>query len=251
MKWKLHDTRLPTLLGSSDEFEAMLNQINVKVADDNQCRYVWRQIVLQLPDHSQLAPKCADWLFNYAACHPSNKLARASSLYVALNIFLLAYGPNFVNERSEDDVWSILEDISRMVDAYGDQSKQFSRLHKMAHVWGTATVLYTLTCMSTSPYAQVCACIMRTSFEHLNIHFNSSGIESLVLLAQTHAHDFFTLMLNDPGVRIRYFSPCMSYFRNYIDKNGSISFSRAVVHEFVILLFNNDATYTNERLDHQ
>ncbi|CAF4423172.1 unnamed protein product, partial [Rotaria magnacalcarata] len=61
-------------------------------------------------------------------------------LYVALNIYLLAKDRHSFDDPRRLDVFKLLNDIAADFELYGDQSKQFSPLHKMAHVWGTAAV---------------------------------------------------------------------------------------------------------------
>lgn len=182
----------------------------------------------------------ADWLLSFANSCPQNALPRANILYVALNLLLYHYGNTIFTERTDLNVFAILDDIASAFDRYGDQSKQFSPIHKMSHVWGSAAIAYYL--KSDRNAYLVCASMMRVSLELLGICFCSSGIESLYVLAETRAPEFFQMMIIDPGVKLP--APaCSNYFRHLLQNtNHSVRYSTEKVHDFVVELFNLDAT---------
>jgi hypothetical protein len=205
-----------------------------------QCRCIWRQIVLQVALNLNIAIPGAQWLLSYAYRHQSTTLSHANSLYVALNLFLFAYGSTIFRRRLDIDVFKMFDDIGRYFEEYGNQSKQFSPVHKMAHVWGTAAVAFHL---ASDEYKYlVCASMVRVSFESLGICFLSSGIESLYILAHKHAPDFFIIMANDPSIKL--ISPeCMNYFRRKLKNNvNCIRYSTETVNQFVLEAFNIDQT---------
>ncbi len=133
-----------------------------------------------------------------------------------------------------------MDDIGRYFEENGNQSKQFSPVHKMAHVWGTAAVAFYLA--SDEQKYLVCASMIRVSFESLGICFLSSGIESLYILANKHAPDFFTMMAHDPNIKL--ISPyCINYFRRKLENNLTcIRYSTETVNQFVLEVFNVDQT---------
>jgi len=205
-----------------------------------QCRLIWRQIVLQFVLNPSIAIPGAQWLLSYAYRYQCNTLSHANSLYVALNLFLFGYGSTIFHKRLDIDVFKMLDDISRYFEENGNQSKQFSSVHKMAHVWGTAAVAFHLA--SDENKYLVCASMMRVSFESLAICFLSSGIESLYILAHTHAPNFFNMMANDPSIKLN--SPdCINYFRRKLENNLTcIRYSTETVNQFVLEVFNLDQT---------
>ncbi|CAF1459688.1 unnamed protein product [Adineta steineri] len=221
-------------------YDDFLSQLNMDNPSPEKCRYIWRQIVLQFVLQPNIAIPSAHWLLSYAARLPSNSLQHANSLYVALNLFLFGYGSTIFQQQQHlnIDVFKMLDDIGRYFDENGNQSKQFSPIHKMAHVWGTAAVAFHLT--SDIYQYLVCACMMRVSFESLNICFMSSGIESLYILARTHAPEFFTMMSNIPSIKLM--SPeCIKYIRRQVENNQTcIRYSTETVNRFVLDIFNID-----------
>jgi hypothetical protein len=116
---------------TNDDF---LKQLDMNNPSPEQCRCIWRQIVLQLILNPSIAIPGAQWLLSYAYHHQSNTLSHANSLYVALNLFLFGYGSTIFQQRLDIDVFKMLDDIGRYFDENGNQSKQFSPVHKMAHV---------------------------------------------------------------------------------------------------------------------
>lgn len=217
-----------------------LKQLNIDNPSAEQARYLWRQIVLQVVLNPNIAIPCAQWLHSYAYYHSSTTLQHANILYVALNLFLLAYGSKIFQNRLDINVFKILDDIGRYFEENGNQSKQFSPTHKMAHVWGAAAIAYYLA-FDEYKYL-VCACMMRVSFELLGINFRSSGVESLYLLARTHALDFFNMMAIDPGIKLN--SPtCINHFRRKLKNTTNyIRYSTDIVEQFVLEVFNTDQT---------
>ena len=206
----------------------------------DECRYLWRQVVLQSARNPSTSIRSAQWLLSYADRFQTNTLQHANTLYVALNIFLFGYGSTIFQEHPNIDVFKILDDISRYFVENGSQSKQFPPVHKMAHVWGTAAVAFYLG--SDEKKYLVCASIMRVSCESLGVRFLSSGIEFLYKLAYTHAPKFFTMMAHDPSVKL--VSPdCINYFRRQLENNSTcIEYSTETVDRFVCDVFNNDQT---------
>lgn len=217
-------------------------QLQLQNPNAEECRYIWRQIVLQSALNPSVAIVGAEWLLSYAARLQCSTLQHANSLYVALNLFLFGYGPAIFRQRIDINVFKILDDISRYFQENGNQSKQFPPIHKMAHVWGTAAVAFKLAFDEYEYKYLVCASIMRVSFESLNICFLSSGVESLYLLARTHTPTFFNMMTIDPGVKL--ISPqCINYFRRQIENNQTcIPYSTEAVNQFVLDVFNIDQT---------
>jgi hypothetical protein len=206
----------------------------------DECRCIWRKIVLQSAIDPSKAKLGGEWLLWYADRLQPTSLQHANSLYVALNLFLFGYGSAIFRDRLDIDVFKRLDDISRYFIENGNQSKQFSPVHKMAHVWGTAAVAFHL---ASDQYRYlVCASIIRVSVESLDIRFLSSGIESLYILARTHAPDFFNMMAHDPGVKLT--SPqCINYFRRQLENNTTcIQYSIEAVNQFVLGVFNIDQT---------
>lgn len=210
-----------------------------------ECRSIWRQVVLQLARNPMIAIPGAEWLLSYAGQFQRNTLQHANALYVALNLFLFGYGPDIFHRRPDLDVFLLLDTIAHYFEENGHQSKQFSPVHKMAHVWGTAAVAFRLA--SNAYKYLVCASIMRVSFETLGISFLSSGIESLYLLARKHTPEFFTMMTYDPQVKLIY-PDCINYFRRKLNQSDTvIRYSNEIVDQLVREVFNNDAT--DQRID--
>jgi hypothetical protein len=209
-------------------------------ASPEQCRFIWRQVVLQCARNPNIAIPGAQWLLSYAYRLAPNTLLHANSLYVALNLFLFGYGFEIFRERLDINVFKMLDDIARCFEENGNQSKQFSPVHKMAHVWGTAAVAFRLA-FDEHKYL-VCASMIRVSFESLGISFLSSGIESLYILARKHTPEFFTMMAYDPNIKLT--SPtCINYFRQKLEHNvTSIRYSSEIVDQFVSEVFNIDVT---------
>lgn len=179
-------------------------------------------------------------MFSYGWRLPSSNLQRANSLYVAVNLFLFAYGVKTFEEKVDIEVFDTLDYIGHLFEENGNQSKQFSPKHKMAHVWGTAAVAFYL---ASEQYKYlVCASVMRVSFESLGIRFLSSGIESLYALALKQAPDFFSLMTHDPSIKIT--SPdCLNYFRRELkNTTNCIKYSTKTVNKYVSEVFNIDLT---------
>lgn len=224
-------------LTKDDDF---FRQLSIENSTSEQCRIIWRQIVLQCTYNPDLAIHGAQWLLSYAHRLDSHTIQHANSLYVALNLFLFDSGTDFFQKYPHIQLFQILDDIGRYFNEYGNQAKQFSCIHKMAHVWGTAAVAYHLK-SDTYKYS-VCACMMRVSFELLGICFRSSGIESLFILARKQAPEFFSMMAHDPHVKLT--KPyCINYFRRRLETtNTCIPYSSAIVDEFVVEIFNNDMT---------
>jgi hypothetical protein len=205
-----------------------------------ECRSIWRQIVLRCVINPSSALPGAKWLFSYAERFPSNDLRHASTLYVALNLLLFAHGPLTFTNCPDIDIFKMLDDIGRHCEENGDQSKQISPVHKMAHIWGTAAVAFYL--KSDHYRYLVCACMMRVSFELLDICFSSSGIESLFALAHKHAPNFLSMMATDPSIKLS--SPkCINYFRRELDNSSTcIRYSMETVDRFVKDSINLDQT---------
>lgn len=205
-----------------------------------QCRFIWRQVVLQSTFNPKIAIPSAEWLLSYASRFQSNTLSHANSLYVALNLFLFGYGSRIFHERSDIDVFKMLDTIAQYFEQNGNQSKQFSSVHKMAHVWGTAAVAFHLASEEYKYF--VCASMIRVSFESLGICFLSSGIESLYILARKHTPDFFKMMAYDPNIKL--ISPaCINHFRRKLDHHvTSIPYSSEIVDQFVFEVFNIDVS---------
>ncbi|CAF3214972.1 unnamed protein product [Rotaria sp. Silwood2] len=220
--------------------ENFLTQLNMNNPSAEYCRYIWRQIVLQFVLNPSIAIPCAKWLISYANCLTTSSLQHANSLYVALNLFLYGYGPKIFQKTFNIDVFKMLDEIGRLFEENGNQSTQFSPVHKMAHVWGTAAVAFYL---ASDQYKYlVCASMMRVSFESLGIRFLSSGIESLYVLAFKHAPDFFTMMTHDPCIKL--ISPeCINYFRRQLENNLTcIRYSTEIVNRYVLEVVNIDQT---------
>ena len=223
---------------TAQEFDTRLSETQTASAEE--CRRIWREIVLQFVRHPSVARIGADWLLSFANTCPRNALPHANIRYVALNLLLYHYGNAVFTDRPDLDVFEMLNDIASAFDYYGDQSKQFSPIHKMSHVWGLAAIAYFL--KSDRHAYLVCASMMRVSLESLGICFCSSGIESLYVLAQTRAPEFFQMMIIDPGVKLSS-SPCSNYFRHLLQNtNHSVRYSTEKVHDFVAELFNLDAS---------
>ena len=206
---------------------------------DKSC-YIWRQLVLLLPTNRSVAKPGAEFLLSYANTLERHHLQYANSLYIALNLFLLHYEDAIFTECSQMDPFVTLETIARHFEEYGDQSNQFSAVHKMAHVWGTAAVVYHLAA-DENRYL-VCASIMRVSFEALGIQFLSSGIKPLYILARKCAPRFLSMMSHDPNVKLT--TPdCLNYFRRLLHESvPCIQYSTNALDQYVVDLFNIDAT---------
>ncbi|CAF1242489.1 unnamed protein product [Rotaria sordida] len=237
-KCNIIKSRKPRIFNSTSE--NFLTQLNINNPSPEQCRYIWRQIVLQFVLNSNIAIPSAEWLISYAHCFPRNSLTHANSLYVALNLFLFGYGSRIFQETLNIDVFKMLDDIGHLFEENGNQSKQFSPIHKMAHVWGTAAVAFYL---ASDQYKYlICASMMRVSFESLGIRFLSSGIESLYILAFKHAWDFFTMMTHDPCIKL-ILPECINYFRRQLENNLTcITYSTETVNRYVLEVFNVDQT---------
>jgi hypothetical protein len=208
-----------------------------------QCYLIWRRVVHETALHPDIAIRAAEWLFRYASGFQPNTIGHANILLVALNLFLFDYGPQIFQKRLDIDVFTMLDNISLHFDQYGNQSKQFSPVQKMARVWGTAALVFLL--RSDEQKYFVCASMFRVSFESLGICFLSSGIESLYIAAKKYAPDFFTMMAYDPSIKLAY-PPCINYFRRKLHHSvSSIPYSNAIVDQFVSEVFNIDAS------DHQ
>ncbi|CAF1286661.1 unnamed protein product [Rotaria sp. Silwood1] len=220
--------------------ENFLTQLNMNNPSSEHCRYIWRQIVLQCVLNPSIAIPCAEWLISYAHSLTRSSLQHANSLYVALNLFLFGYGSKIFQETLNIDVFKMLDDIGRLFEENGNQSKQFSPVHKMAHVWGTAAVAFYLTSDQYKYF--VCASIMRVSFELLGIRFLSSGIESLYVLALKHAPEFFTMMTHNPCIKL-ILPECINYFRRQLENNLTcIRYSTETLNQYVLEVFNIDLT---------
>ncbi|UJR28707.1 hypothetical protein I4U23_009936 [Adineta vaga] len=225
----------------------ILTQLDMDNPSPEKCRFLWRQIVLELALNPEIAIRSSQWLLSYADRHPSNTLQHANSLYVALNLFLFGSGSSIFQQQQQQernvniDVFKMLNELGRYFEEYGNQSKQFSPIHKMAHIWGTAAVAYYLASEKYKYF--VCASIMRVSFELLGICFLSSGIESLYMLARIHAPEFFMIMSNDPGIKLS--TPiCINYFRRRLENSPTcIRYSNQIVHEFMLDAFNADQSH--------
>lgn len=222
----------------NDDF---LKQINVDNLSAEECRCIWRKIVLQVVLNPDISISCAQWLLSYASYHQPTTLPHANILYVAVNLFLFGYGSTIFRNHLNIEVFKVLDDIGRYFEENGNQSKQFSPVHKIAHVWGTAAVAFYLA--SDEHKYLVCASMMRVSFESLGICFLSSGIEPLYILARTRAPDFFSMMAIEPGIKL--ISPdCVNYFRRKLENNIScIRYSAETVDQFVSEVFNIDQTH--------
>ncbi|CAM2705817.1 unnamed protein product [Rotaria socialis] len=223
-------------------FVRLLNM--VQAVNEEESHHIWRQIVLHVARVLDSALESAAQLFKYAYSLPHNSLQCANMLYVALNIYLLAKGRHSFDDPRQLDVFKLLNDIAADFELYGDQSKQFSPLHKMAHVWGTAAVAYYLN--KKKHEYELCSSVMRVTFETLGIYFLSSGIESLCLLAREYAPEFCDMMANSPNVKLR--SPDCIYHvrRRFRDVNTCISFSTDEVERMVAELINIDASNNTE-----
>ena len=215
-------------------------QFNTSHPTSQQSCYIWRQIVLRFVLNRNIAIPCAQWLLSYTYQVPPIILRHANSLYVALNLFLFGYGSKIFEENTSIDAFKTLDIIGRLFEENGHQTKQFSPVHKMAHVWSTAAVVFHLA--SDRNKYLVCASMMRVSFESLGICFLSSGIESLYILAFQHVPEFFAMMTNDPNVKLT--APdCINYFRRKLENTSTcIRYSNETVTQFVLEAFNNDQT---------
>ncbi|CAF1193505.1 unnamed protein product [Didymodactylos carnosus] len=236
---------------NEQELKNLKEKFNEKKLDPSIFRYLWRDIVLLLISNPQRAAHvCYKLLFTYASQLAPTTLAHANGLYVGVNIMMIAHGSNSFDSIHHDmDVWHLLEEISQQFYNYGEQSKQFSHLHKMGHVWATAAVASYLKSglvdddgVPYEYYYKVCASIARVSFEFLGIQFLSSGLESLYLLAKLYARPFFLLMTNDPSIQpsvtARVSPHCIEYFRNHLGiilqggETDCIKFSVSTVKKF-------------------
>ena len=237
MLMKVNQLYRSSLDSTGDTF---LRQLNMNNPSPEECRIIWRKIVLQSVLNPKIAIPGAQWLLSYARQFPANTIPHANSLYVALNLSLFGYGAKIFHERSDLKVFELLDDIGRYFEESGHQSKQFSSVHKMAHVWGTAAVAYHLA--SDERKYLVCASIMRVSFESLGVSFLSSGIESLYILAQKYTRDFFTMMRYDPHIKLM-FPDCINYFRRKLEASDTfLRYSNEIVDQFVAEVFNLDQT---------
>lgn len=225
-------------LDSTDN--TFLQQLNMNDSTPEECRSIWRKLVLQSALNPEIVIPGAQWLLSYADQFPVDTVSHANSLYVALNLFLFGYGAKIFHERSDLNVFELLDTIGRYFEENGHQSKQFSSVHKMAHVWGTAAVAYHLA--DDKHKHLVCASIIRVSFERLGVSFLSSGIESLYILAQKHNRDFFMMMKYDPHVKLM--SPdCIDYLRRKLNDNDTFPrYSSDTVDQLVREVFNLDQT---------
>ncbi|CAF2025576.1 unnamed protein product [Rotaria magnacalcarata] len=220
------------------------NLRELQAVNEEESRHIWRQIVLNVARVLDSALESAEQLFKYAYSLPQNSLQCANMLYVALNIYLLAKGRHSFDDPRRLDVFKLLNDIAADFELYGDQSKQFSPLHKMAHVWGTAAVAYYL--HKKKHEYELCSSVMRVTFETFGIYFLSSGIESLCLLAREHAPEFCDMMANSPNVKVR--NPDCIYHvrRRFRDVNTCIPFSTDEVERMVAEFINIDASTNSE-----
>lgn len=229
-----------TNLSILDEtIEAFLEKLSRKpTGSAEECRRIWRDIVLYFVKYPNISQIGANWLLSFAKTCPSDGLPRANIQYVALNLLLFHYESRIFTERIDLDIFHMLDEIASAFDRFGDQSKQFSPIHKMSHVWGTAAIVYHL--KSKRFEYVVCASMMRVSFELLGIQFYSSGIESLYFLARSCAPEFFQMMIVDPGVKLR--SPdCLNYFRCLLNTTDRcVKYSTEKVQELTRELFNHD-----------
>lgn len=233
-----HCAVLPSLDAETTDF---IRSLSAKAdLTEEKCRYIWRQLVLLLPTNPSVARAGAEGLLSYANTLERHHLQYANSLYVVLNLFLFHYGDTIFTECSQMHPFVTLETIACYFQAHGHQSKQFPAVHKMAHIWGTAAVIYYLAA-DESRYL-VCASIMRVSFEALGIRFLSSGIESLYILARKRAPRFLSMMSHDPNVKLT--TPdCLNYFRRLLhDSVTCIQYSADALDQYVRDLFNIDAT---------
>lgn len=217
-----------------------LDNLNVDHHNLDQCRYIWRKIVLQCVLDPSIASPGAKWLVSYAQHLPRSNLQHAKNFYVALNLLLYGYGTEIFRETISIDVFKTLDYIGHLFEEKGNQSKQFSPKHKMAQVWGTAAIAYSLA--SNHHKYLVCASIMRASFELLGIRFPSSGTEPLYLLASKHAPDFVFWMTHDPSIKITW-PECLNYFRQKLKNTANcITYSTEAVNKYVSEVFNIDLT---------
>jgi hypothetical protein len=206
----------------------------------DKCCYIWREVFLLVPTNPSVAKPGAEFLLSYANTLERHQLQYANCIYVALNLFLFHYGERICIDCTQMDPIVALEIIAGHFEEHGHQSKQFSAIHKMAHVWGTAAVIHHLAA-DENRYL-VCASIMRVSFEASGIHFLSSCIESLYILARKCAPRFLSMMSHDPSVKL--IAPdCLNYFRRLLyDSVTCIRYFSDALDQYVADLFNKDAT---------
>ena len=205
-----------------------------------ECCYIWRQLVLLFATDPSVAKPGAEFLLSYANSLERHHLQYANSHYVALNLLLFHYGPTIFTQCTQMDPFVTLSTIAHHFEEHGNQSKQFSAVHKMAHVWGTAAVVFLLA--DDQHRYLVCASIIRVSFEALGVQFLSSGIESLYILARKWAPQFLTMMAHDPYVKLTT-PPCLNYFRRLLsDSVTCIRYSTEALDQYVTDLFNLDAS---------
>lgn len=86
-------------------------EIEKEIADKEECRRIWRDIVLHFVKYPNISQIGGNWLLSFAKTCPSDGLPRANIQYVALNLLLFHYESTIFTERMDLDVFQMLDEI--------------------------------------------------------------------------------------------------------------------------------------------